>query len=99
AWIAVAILMWPGELLMYRWTSVFGFAARAMNALALTVWWIAGMKLFLSIVGPPAIPRGVKPFAGSWAVWVMYLMIADWSIANAIARRWFTSEMFLTLNP
>jgi hypothetical protein len=57
------------------------------------------MKLFLSIVGPPAIPRGVKPFAGTWPARVMYLMIALRSIAKAIARRWFTSVMFLTLNP
>ena len=67
--------------------------------MAFAVWWTAGTKLFFMIVGPPAIPRGVKPFAGSWPAWVMYLMIADWSIANAIARRWFTSEMFLTLKP
>ncbi len=65
AWIAVAIFMWPGELLMNRLTFVFGCATFARNAFALAVWWTAGRKLFLSIVGPPAIPRGVKPFAGS----------------------------------
>ena len=78
---------------------VFGLATLAMNAFALAVWWVAGMKLFLSIVGPPAIPPGVKPFAGSWPAWVMYLMIAWRSIANAIARRWFTSDDVLDVEP
>ena len=57
------------------------------------------MKLCFVIVGPPAIPAGVKPRAGTWPAWVMYFTICDRSIAKAIARRWFTSGMFFTLNP
>ena len=45
------------------------------------------------------MPFGVKPTAGVWPAFAMLSMIDCRSIANAIARRWFTSVMFLTLKP
>ena len=51
------------------------------------------------IVSKPGMPLGVKPVAGSWSACAMLSMIARRSIASDIARRWFTSGMFLTLKP
>ena len=53
----------------------------------------------LLIVSQPGMPCGVNAVAGTWPVWVMWSTIALRSIASAIARRWFTSVMFLTLKP
>src|SRR5215208_5412185 len=99
AWTAVAIFTWPGALFMYSLTSFFGFRTLAMNARALAFWAFAGIVLCFVITGPPAMPAGVKPRAGTWPACVMYLTIWLRSIAKAIARRWFTSLMFFTLNP
>ena len=54
---------------------------------------------FGSITSKPGMPFGVKPVAGSWSPCETLSMI-DWrGIASAIARRCFTSVMFLTLKP
>ena len=70
-----------------------------MNSRALALLALAGIVAFFRIVGPPEMPAGVKPRDGICPAWVMYLVIWYRSVAKAIARRWFTSEMFFTLNP
>src|SRR4029450_5261845 len=69
---AVAILVWAGALFMYSVMFLFGFLTLAMYALALFSCAVAGMKLCFVITGPPAIPAGVKPLAGTWPAWAMY---------------------------
>src|SRR5687767_9132214 len=96
---AVPIFTWPGELFMNSLIERFGLRALLMNSRAFALLAFDGSVAFLRIVGPPEIDRGVKPRDGTWPACAMYFVIWYRSSACAIARRWFTSEMFFTLTP
>ena len=80
--------------------SVFGFATSPISCFACSMSAVSGCHGDSGLMtSKPGIPCGVMPVVGSWSCCAMLSMIDRRSIASDIARRCFTSGMFLTLNP
>ena len=80
--------------------SFFGFATSPISCFACSMSPSAGSHGESGLIASkPGMPFGVKPVAGSWSAWATLSMIDCRGIASAIARRCFTSVMFLTLTP
>jgi hypothetical protein len=78
----------------------FGFFALAKSSLAFSRSALSGSHSdFGLIVSKPGIPFGVNPVEGTWPPWETLSTITRRSTAMAMARRWLTSLMFLTLRP